>query len=29
VILKALFCSMLIFVVVAAAGLWLRRRRDR
>jgi hypothetical protein len=25
--LKALFCSMLLFVALAAAGIWLQRRR--
>jgi hypothetical protein len=29
VIVKALCCSMLLFVALAAAGLWLRRRRGR
>jgi MYXO-CTERM domain-containing protein len=29
VIVKALCCSMLIFVALGAAGLWLRRRRGR
>jgi MYXO-CTERM domain-containing protein len=27
-VLKALCCSMLLFVAIAAAGLWLRRRRE-
>jgi len=26
-VLKALICSMLLFVAVAAFGLWLQRRR--
>jgi hypothetical protein len=25
--LKALFCSMLVFIALAAAGIWLQRRR--
>jgi hypothetical protein len=29
VILKALLCSMLLFVAIGAFGIWLRRRRDR
>jgi hypothetical protein len=29
VILKALVCSMLLFVAIGAFGIWLRRRRDR
>jgi hypothetical protein len=29
VIFKALMCSMLIFIAGGAAGIWLRRRRDR
>jgi hypothetical protein len=29
VIFKALCCSMLVFVALAAVGLWLRRRRGR
>jgi hypothetical protein len=28
-LVKALCCSMLVFLAVAAAGMWLRRRRDR
>jgi hypothetical protein len=28
-IVKALCCSALVFVALAAAGLWLRRRRGR
>jgi hypothetical protein len=27
VIFKALLCSMLLFVVLGAVGIWLRRRR--
>jgi len=27
--LKALCCSMLVFVALAAAGIWLQRRRGR
>jgi hypothetical protein len=26
-VVKALFCSMLLFVAIGAAGIWLRRRR--
>jgi uncharacterized iron-regulated membrane protein len=26
-VLKALFCSMLLFIAIAALGLWLQRRR--
>jgi hypothetical protein len=29
VIFKALLCTALIFIVVGAAGIWLRRRRGR
>jgi hypothetical protein len=29
VIFKALCCSMLVFVALGAAGIWLRRRRGR
>jgi hypothetical protein len=29
VIVKALCCSMLLFIALAAVGLWLRRRRGR
>jgi MYXO-CTERM domain-containing protein len=29
VILKALCCSMLLFVAVGVFGIWLRRRRSR
>jgi len=28
-VLKALCCSMLLFVAIAAFGMWLRRRRER
>jgi hypothetical protein len=27
--IKALCCSMLVFVAIAWAGLWLRRRRGK
>jgi hypothetical protein len=26
-VVKVLFCSMLLFVAIGAAGVWLRRRR--
>jgi hypothetical protein len=26
-VVKALFCSMLLFVALGAFGIWLRRRR--
>jgi hypothetical protein len=29
VIFKALMCSVLVFIALGAAGLWLRRRRGR
>jgi hypothetical protein len=29
VIVKALLCSMLLFVAIGAFGIWLRRRRER
>jgi hypothetical protein len=29
VVLRALFCSMLLFVAIAAVGLWVRRTRGR
>jgi hypothetical protein len=28
-VLKALFCSMVLFVAIAAIGIWLRRQRGR
>jgi hypothetical protein len=28
-VLKALWCSMLLFLALAAVGLWLQRRRGR
>ncbi len=27
--IKALCCSVMIFIAVAAIGIWLQRRRDR
>jgi uncharacterized iron-regulated membrane protein len=27
-IVKALCCSMLVFLAIAGVGLWIRRRRD-
>jgi len=29
VFIKALCCSMMIFIAVAAIGIWLQRRRGR
>jgi hypothetical protein len=29
VLIKALCCSMLVFLAVAAAGMWLARHRGR